>query len=101
MINKENFRIDKCQDCYRVTRTDVEGDLHIHIRSLRLCELVINAVCKEKIPLYLSKRCLVSAQRLSTNQEYIAKIDRVLHTNKSKGQKQSYVNYTKNMRRKD
>lgn len=99
MVEKESFRIEKCKNCYRVTRTDVNGNLHTHIKSLRLYELVINAVCKEKIPLYLSKRCLISAQRLSTNKDYIAKIDKVLHAKKSKGKKQSYVN--QNIKRKD
>lgn len=87
MVEKESFRIEKCKNCYRVTRTDVNSNLHTHIKSLRLCELVINAVCKEKIPLHLSKRCLISAQRLSTNKYYIAKIDKVLHAKKSKEKK--------------
>ena len=92
MLRKSNFAIEKCMDCYRVTRTDVDDDLHTHIKSLRLCNLVIKAVIQEKIPLCLGKRCLISAQRLSDNKEYIEKIDRVLHAKKAKGKKQKYVN---------
>lgn len=94
MIDKENFRINKCDDCFRLTRTDVEGDLHTHVKSLSLCNLIIKAVCNGKVPLYFSNRCLVSAQRLSNDNEYIAKINAVLHSRKRKGKKQSYVNRT-------
>lgn len=92
MIEKSNFRIEKCIDCYRITRIDAGDDLHTHIKSLRLCNLVIDAVCNEKIPLHFSKRCLKSVQRLSINPEYIAKIDKFLSCKKSKGKKQKYIN---------
>ena len=33
MPTRKDFRIDKCDDCIRITRTDVQGDLHTHVHS--------------------------------------------------------------------
>ena len=92
MPTRKNFRIERCDDCLRITRIDVEGDLHTHVKSKRLAETIISNVCSEKIPLHSHSRTLVSMKRLSNNKMYIKKIDELLNVRKQKGRKQPYVN---------
>lgn len=92
MPTRKDFRVDKCEDCIRITRTDISGDLHTHIRSKKLAETIINNVCSEKIPLHSHSRTLESMKRLSCNEKYIKKIEEVLEVRKQKGRKQSYFN---------
>lgn len=92
MPTRKDFRIDKCEDCIRITRTDIDGDLHTHIHSKKLAEIIINNVCSEKIPLHSRSRTLESMKRLSDNEKYIKKIDEILKVRKQKGRKQHYVN---------
>lgn len=92
MPTRKNFRINKCDDCLRITRIDVPGDKHTHVHSRKLAETIVNNVCSEKIPLHTHSRTLVSMKRLSDNENYILKIDELLNTRKQKGRKQTYVN---------
>ena len=92
MPARKDFKIDKCDDCIRITRTDVDGDLHTHIHSKKLAETIINNVCSEKIPLHSQSRTLESMKRLSDNEKYIRKINEILEVRKQKGRKQNYVN---------
>lgn len=92
MPTRKDFRIDKCEDCIRITRTDVDGDLHTHIKSKKLAETIINNVCSEKIPLHSHSRTLESMKRLSDNENYIKKIEDILEVRKQKGRKQNYFN---------
>ena len=92
MPTRKNFRIERCDDCLRITRIDVEGDLHTHVKSKRLAETIISNVCSEKIPLHSHSRTLESMKRLSCNERYIKKIDEILEVRKKKGRKQNYVN---------
>ena len=92
MPTQKDFRIDVCDDCLRITRTDIEGDLHTHCKSKRLAETIINNVCSEKIPLHSHSRTLVSMKRLSNNEKYITKIDELLEVREQKGRKQTYFN---------
>lgn len=92
MPTRKDFRVDVCDDCLRITRTDVSGDLHTHVKSKHLAETIINNVCSEKIPLHSHSRTLVSMKRLSNNKMYIKKIDELLNVRKQKGRKQPYVN---------
>lgn len=92
MPTRKDFRIEQCDDCLRITRIDVEGDLHTHVKSKRLAETIISNVCSEKIPLHSHSRTLVSMKRLSNNKMYIKKIDELLNVRKQKGRKQHYVN---------
>lgn len=92
MPTRNNFRIDKCDDCLRITRLDVLGDLHTHVKSKHLAETIINNVCSEKIPLHSHSRTLESMKRLSNNENYILKINKLLQTRASKGKKQTYHN---------
>lgn len=92
MFTRKDFRIEKCDNCLRVTRADVEGDFHTHVHSRKLAETIINNVCSEKIPLHSHSRTLVSMKRLSNSKEYIEKIDALLTAREQKGKKQSYFN---------
>lgn len=92
MPTQKDFRIDVCDDCLRITRTDIEGDLHTHCKSKRLAETIINNVCSEKIPLHSHSRTLVSMKRLSNNEKYITKINELLEVREQKGRKQTYFN---------
>ena len=92
MQTKKDFRIEKCDDCIRITRIDVDGDLHTHIHSKKLAETIINNVCSEKIPLHSHSRTLESMLRLSNNDKYIKKIKEILEVREQKGRKQIYHN---------
>ena len=92
MPTRKDFRVDKCDDCIRITRTDIDGDLHTHIHSKKLAETIINNVCSEKIPLHSHSRTLESMKRLSDNKKYIKKIEEILEVRKQKGRKQNYFN---------
>lgn len=87
MPTRKDFRVERCDDCLRITRIDVEGDLHTHVKSKRLAETIISNVCSEKIPLHSHSRTLVSMKRLSNNKMYIKKIDELLNVRKQKGKK--------------
>ena len=92
MPTRKDFRVDVCEDCLRITRTDIEGDLHTHVKSKHLADKIINNVCSEKIPLHSHSRTLVSMKRLSCNNKYIEKIDELLAVREQKGRKQMYFN---------
>ena len=92
MPTRKDFRVEKCEDCIRITRTDVDGDLHTHVKSKHLAETIINNVCSEKIPLHSHSRTLESMKRLSDNEKYIKKIEEILEVRKQKGRKQNYFN---------
>lgn len=92
MPTRKDFKIEKCDDCLRITRTDIEVDYHTHIHSRKLAETIINNVCSEKIPLHSHSRTLVSMKRLSNNEKYIRKIDELLIVREQKGRKQTYYN---------
>lgn len=88
----ENFRIDKCDDCIRITRIDTQNDMHTHCKSKRISGQIIQNVCNEKIPHHSSIRTLESMARLTCNREYKEKILELIKTKKSKGKKQDYYN---------
>jgi len=92
MPKRSDFRIDHCDDCLRITRLDISGNMHTHVKSRQLAETIIKNVCSEKIPLHSHSRTLVCMKRLSDNNEYIKKINELLAGRKQKGRKQPYVN---------
>lgn len=91
MPTTKDFKIEKCLDCLRITRIDIDGDLHTHCKSKHLAETIINNVCSEKIPLHSHSRTLESMRRLSCNENYIKKIEELLDVRKNKT-KQFYYN---------
>ena len=92
MPTRKDFRIDVCEDCLRITRTDIDYDLHTHCKSKRLAETIINNVCSEKIPLHSHSRTLESMKRLSNSEKFNNKIDELLIIREQKGRKQTYFN---------
>lgn len=95
MPTRNDFKVETCTDCLRITRIDVNGDLHCHCKSRRLAETIIRNVCSEKIPLRSNSRTLESMMRLSCNERFTAKIQEILNTRKQKGRKQNYLNSIK------
>ena len=93
MPTRKDFKIEKCDDCIRITRIDVDGDLHTHLHSKKLAETIINNVCSEKIPLRSHSRTLESMKRLSDNEKYIEKIEEILEVRRHKGKKHTYHNH--------
>lgn len=91
MPTRKDFNVERCIDCIRITRTDVDGDLHTHCKSKRLAEVIIQNVCSEKIPLHSHSRTLESMARLSDNDVYVNKIKKLIEVRMNKG-KQKYVN---------
>ena len=92
MPTRKDFRIEKCLDCLRITRLDIEGDKHCHVKSRKLAETIIANVCSEKIPLHSHSRTLVSMARLSNDEKFIKKVNELLAIREQKGKKQNYFN---------
>lgn len=92
-MNEQDFKIDKLQDgTFRVTRIDIDGDYHTHMKSKQLAKAVIHNVCNDKIPLNSRNYTLISMYRLSDNTKYRDKIQKILDTRNQKGKKDFYYN---------
>lgn len=92
-MTEKDFKIDRLQDgSFRVTRIDITGDYHTHMKSKRLAKTVIRNVCYGKIPLNSRDYTLISMYRLSNDKKYREKIQEVLDTRKQKGKKNYYYN---------
>ena len=83
----EDFRIDKWMGGFRITRTDIGGYHHTHLKSRKLANIIIQNVCNWKIPLDTSDYALESMYRLSDDENYRDKIQELLDTRKSKSKK--------------
>jgi len=92
-MEENDFRIDRLKDgTFRVTRTDIDGDYHTHMKSKQLAKTVIHNVCYGKIPLNSRDYTLISMYRLSNDEKYCSKIQEILDTRKQKGKKNNYYN---------
>lgn len=92
-MDEKDFKIERIKDgTFRVTRTDIQGDYHTHMKSRRLAKTVIHNVCYGKIPLNSRDYTLISMYRLSDNEKYRSKIQEILETRKQKGKKNNYYN---------
>lgn len=92
-MTEKDFKIERIQDgSFRVTRTDIDGGYHTHMKSKRLAKTVIRNVCYGKIPLNSRNYTLISMYRLSNDEEYRGKIQEILDTRKQKGKKNDYYN---------
>lgn len=92
-MTEKDFKIDKLKDgTFRVTRTDISGDCHTHMKSKQLAKTVIHNVCYGKIPLNSRDYTLISMYRLSNDEKYRSKIQKILDTRKQKGKKDYYYN---------
>ena len=83
----EDFRIDKWMGGFRITRTDIDGYHHTHLKSRKLANIIIHNVCNGKIPLDTSDYALESMYRLSDDENYRDKIQELLDTRKLKSKK--------------
>lgn len=93
LMTEKYFEIKRIQDgTFRVTRTDIDGDYHTHMKSKQLAKTVINNVCTGKIPLNSQNYTLISMYRLSGDKKYRNKIKEILDTRKQKGKKDNYYN---------
>ena len=93
LMTEKDFEIKRIQDgTFRVTRTDIDGDYHTHMKSKQLAKTVIHNVCYGKIPLNSRNYTLISMYRLSNDEEYGEKIQKILDTRKQKGKKDYYYN---------
>ena len=92
-MTEKDFKIDKLKDgTFRVTRIDISGDYHTHMKSKQLAKTVIHNVCYGKIPLNSRDYTLISMYRLSNDEKYRSKIQEILNTRKQKGKKDNYCN---------
>lgn len=92
-MNESDFTVDRLMDgTFRITRTDIAGDFHTHMKSKKLAKTVIHNVCYGKIPLNSRDYTLISMWRLSNNEEYRKKIDEILENRKQRGRKSQYYN---------
>ena len=92
-MTEKDFKIERIQDgTFRVTRTDIDGDYHTHMKSKQLAKTVINNVRTGKIPLNSRNYTLISMYRLSGDKKYRNKIKEILDTRKQKGKKDYYYN---------
>lgn len=93
LMTEKDFEIKRIQDgTFRVTRTDIDGDYHTHMKSKQLAKTVINNVCTGKIPLNSQNYTLISMYRLSGDKKYRNKIKEILDARKQKGKKDNYYN---------
>lgn len=92
-MTDKDFRINRLKDnTFLITRTDISGDLHTHMKSKRLAIVIIHNVCAGKIPLNSLDYTLESMYRLSNDEIYKMKIKEILDCRKQKGKPQNYYN---------
>ena len=92
-MGENDFKIEKIKDgTFRVTRTDINGDFHTHMKSKQLIKTIIHNVCYGKIPLNSRDYTLISMYRLSDDEKYRSKIQEILNTRKQKAKKKNYYN---------
>lgn len=90
MEKYRGYRIEKTRTGHRITLDD-GSDKHSHIRSKLFCKKLIDYVIDEKIPKRTSNYILTSLTRLSTNENYIKKVNELLKVRNNK-KKQTYYN---------
>lgn len=63
---------------------------HTHIQSFKQAEYLVNMSLHKRIPNHLSEYMLTSLVRLSNDPQYTEKINALIETKRSRGQK--YIN---------
>jgi hypothetical protein len=92
-IHKDKFILFQVKNgwiVYNTTKQFEEG--HTHLRNKSSALAAINFVLLEKIPRRSSNYYLISLIRISDNPEYVAKVNQLIDTRRSKGKKQDYYN---------
>ena len=90
MEKYRGYRIEQTENGFRITLDD-GSDRHTHIKSKGFCHKLIDYVVNKKVPTRVSNYVLESCIRLSTDKNYIRKIDELLVARKNKT-KQFYYN---------
>jgi len=101
IYRKDEFVILKASEGFIVYNTKKEWENgHSHLKSLKAAKTVINLVQKGKLPRNRGFYYLTTLQRISTEKEYIERIEQLKQTRKEKGRKQTYYNVNKGVARK-
>ena len=90
MEKYRGYRIEQTENGFRITLDD-GSDRHTHIKSKGFCHKLIDYVVDKKVPTRVSNYVLESCIRLSTDKNYIRKIDELLVARNNKT-KQFYYN---------
>lgn len=101
IYRKDEFIILKVSEGFIVYNTKKEWENgHSHLKSLNAAKTAINLVQKGKLPRSRGFYYLTTLQRISTEEEYIERIEQLKQTRKEKGRKQTYYNVNKGVARK-
>lgn len=101
IYRKDEFIILKASKGFIVYNTKKEWkNGHSHLKSLKAAKTAINLVQKGKLPRSRGFYYLTTLQRISTEEEYIERIEQLKRTRKQKGRKQAYYNVNKGIARK-
>lgn len=84
------YRIEETLDGFRITLND-GSDRHTHLKSRRFCRKLIDYVVDKKLPTRVSSYIVQSCIRLSTDDNYIQKLELLLEVRNNKD-KQYYFN---------
>lgn len=90
MERYRGYRIEQTENGFRITLDDGSGK-HTHIKSKSFCKRLIDFVVDNKVPPRVSNYILESCIRLSSKENYIQKISKLIETRKLKD-KQYYFN---------
>ena len=90
MERYRGYRIEQTENGFRITLDDGSGK-HTHIKSKSFCKRLIDFVVDNKVLPRVSNYILESCIRLSSNENYIQKISKLIETRKLKD-KQYYFN---------
>lgn len=86
-----DFNIDKTENGYRVSLNS-NPNIHCHMKNYNPCFRLIDSVVDKKIPRNTGYYYLSCLARLSSDNNYIEKVNSLIKTRKSKGKKQIYRN---------
>lgn len=90
MKKYRGHRIESTENGFRITLDD-DSDRHTHLKSKHFCMKLIDYVVDRKVPTRVGNYVLESCIRLSTDENYIHKIEELLDVRKNKT-KQFYYN---------
>lgn len=101
IYRKDEFIILKVSEGFIVYNTKKEWENgHSHLKSFKAAKTAINLVQKGKLPKSRGFYYLTTLQRISTEEEYIERIEQLKQTRKEKERKQTYYNVNKGVARK-
>lgn len=90
MEEYRGYRIESTENGFRITLDD-GSDRHTHLKSKHFCKKLIDYVVDRKVPTRVGNYVLESCIRLSTDENYIYKVNTLLKNRKNKT-KNYYIN---------